>query len=152
MKTYLDKYPKIIVAVYVIFEKDGKTLLLKRENTGYFDGFYSLPAGHLDGNETSRDAAVREVKEEVGLDIKAGDLQLVHFIHRKSPIPVIHERFDLYFHLKKWHGEPKNAEPHKHEEIRWFAKGRLPENMVPEVRFALDKISAGEIYSEFGFD
>jgi len=152
MKTYLDKYVKVIVAVYAIFEKNGEVLFLKRENTGYFDGSYSLPAGHIDGNETARAAAVREVKEEVGLDILADDLGLVHVIHRKSPTPVPHERIDLFFKLNKWQGEPTNAEPHKHAEVKWLPVIKLPENIVPEVRSALDKIAAGEAFSELGFD
>ena len=152
MKTYLDKYIKAIVAVYAIFEKNGEVLFLKRENTGYFDGSYSLPAGHIDGNETARAAAVREVKEEVGLDISAGDLELVHVIHRKSTTPVPHERIDLFFRIREWQGEPKNAEPHKHAEIKWYPTKSRPKDMVPEVRFALDRIAAGEAFSEFGFD
>jgi 8-oxo-dGTP diphosphatase len=152
MKTYLDKYIKIIVAVYIIFEKGGKILLLKRENTGYFDGSFSLPAGHLDGNETARAAASREVKEEVGLDISADDLKLVHVIHRKSSTPIPHERVDLYFKLDKWHGEPVNAEPHKHAEIKWYPTTNLPENMVPEVDLALKRIAACDSFSEFGFN
>ena len=150
-KTYLDKYIKIIVASYVIFEKGGHILLLKRENTGYFDGFYSLPAGHLDGNETAKEAAVREVKEEVGLNIKPKDLVLVHTSHRKSPIPVDHERIDLFFKIAKWNGEPSNNEPHKHAEIKWFPLSGLPKKMVPEVKQAITKAYKGEIYGDFGF-
>ncbi len=151
MTSYLDKYPKFIVAVYVVFERADRILFLKRENTGYFDGSYSLPAGHLDGNETAREAASREVKEELGLEINQDDLNLVHVAHRKSPIPVIHERIDLFFKLRKWDGEPKNSEPHKHAEIKWYPINQLPENLIPEVRQAIKKLSNNEVYGEFGF-
>src|SRR5689334_20765410 len=127
-------YFKVTPASYVIFEKDGKILLLKRMNTGYHDGKYSLPAGHFDGNETAKDVAVREVKEEVGLNIRPEDLDLVHVSHRKSPEPLDHERMDLFFRVKSWKGEPINAEPHKHKEIKWFDLKKLPHNIVPEVR------------------
>lgn len=144
-------YFKVTPASYVIFEKDGKILLLKRANTGYNDGNYSLPAGHFDGNETAKEVAVREVKEEVGIDIKSENLQLVHISHRKSPVPIDHERMDLFFRIKKWQGEPVNAEPHKHEEIKWFEIKKLPDNMVPEVRSAITQAYKNEIYGEIGF-
>lgn len=144
-------YFKVTPASYVIFKKDGRVLLLKRSNTGYYDGSYSLPAGHFDGNETAKNVAVREVKEEVGLKIDPQDLKLVHVSHRKSPVPIDHERMDLFFQISKWQGEPVNAEVHKHEEVKWFPIDNLPENMVPEVRQAVEKSISGETYGEFGF-
>ena len=46
-----EKRFKLILSVYLILVKDGKTLLLRRTNTGYEDGNYGLVAGHVDGNE-----------------------------------------------------------------------------------------------------
>lgn len=144
-------YFKVTPASYVIFQKGGQILLLKRANTGYYDGNYSLPAGHFDGDETAKAVAVREVEEEVGLKIRPEDLELAHVSHRKSPIPIDHERLDLFFKVRHWKGEPVNAEPHKHEEIKWFPIDNLPENMVPEVRQAIIKFLSGELYGEVGF-
>lgn len=144
-------YFKVTPASYVIFKKDGKILLLKRANTGYYDGNYSLPAGHFDGNETAKSVAVREIQEEVGLQIDPKDLKLIHVSHRKSPIPIGHERMDLFFEINRWEGEPINAEPHKHEEIRWFSADNLPKNIVPEVKQAIEKSLSGETYGDFGF-
>ena len=47
---------KLIPSVYIILVKDGKTLLLRRQNTGYEDGNYGLVAGHADGDESARAA------------------------------------------------------------------------------------------------
>lgn len=147
----MKNYFKLTPASYVIFEKAGKVLLLKRANTGYYDGSWSLPAGHFEGGESARDVAVREAKEEVGLAILSKNLELVHISHRRSSIPENHERIDLFFRIKRWEGEPINAEPHKHGEIKWFPLKKLPKNMVPEVRKAIDNIAKGMFYSEFGF-
>lgn len=144
-------YFKVTPASYIVFEKAGQILLIKRANTGYYDGSWSLPAGHFEEGETARDVAVREVKEEVGLAIFPGDLVLAHISHRQSPIPQKHERMDLFFKVKNWEGEPINAEPHKHEEIKWFSLKKLPKNMVPEVQNAINNITKGKFYSEFGF-
>ena len=147
----MKNYFKVTPASYLVFEKNGEILLLKRTNTGYYDGNYSLPAGHFESDETAKDVAVREAKEEVGVKISPKDLELVHVSHRKSPIPIDHERMDLFFMVKHWKGELINAEPHKHEEIRWFPMDSLPLNMVPEVRQAVTKIINGERYGDFGF-
>jgi 8-oxo-dGTP diphosphatase len=147
---------KVIPAVYVVFRDGEKILLIKRANTGYRDGYYSLPAGHVggsdeNGGESATQAATREAKEEVGVDIEINDLRLVHTLHRVSTDPTPHERMDLYFEAEKWRGEPKNAEPHKCDEIRWADINDLPKNVIPEVRQALANISHGNPYSDFGF-
>ncbi len=94
-------------AVYLIFVRDGKILMSRRANTGYQDGMYSLVAGHIDGNETLRTAAIREAKEEAGVEIKPENLELKIVMHR------LHDReyLDFFFAVKKWDGELKNMEP-----------------------------------------
>lgn len=48
-------------AVHGLLMRDNKVLLLRRFNTGWQDGNYALPAGHIDGNETFTTALVREL-------------------------------------------------------------------------------------------
>ena len=58
---------KLIPSVYLVLIKNNKILLLRRFNTGFMDGYYSLPAGHVESNETLTSAMVREAKEEIGM-------------------------------------------------------------------------------------
>lgn len=59
---------KVRVAGMIIH--DGKLLVCEIMN----NGFYCLPGGHCHLNETSRQAMVREIKEETGLDVKIEEL------------------------------------------------------------------------------
>ncbi|HUC87556.1 MAG TPA: NUDIX domain-containing protein [Candidatus Binatia bacterium] len=148
----LDKRHKLIVAVYVILRKpDGKVLLLKRANTGYRDGYYGLPAGHLESGESIILGAARETKEEVGVNLEPHNLKLVHVMHYISSVPMPHDRLGFYFEATKWQDEPVNAEPHKCHELKWVSPKALPANMVPEVNQALQMIARGELYSDLGF-
>lgn len=109
----------IIPAVYLILEKDGLVLYQKRKNTGWKDGYYSLPSGHVEPGEGAATAAVREAMEEIGVSIGINDLELAHFIHRPAEEDNTIERADIFFVIKKWSGEPTNVEPHKCEKITW---------------------------------
>jgi 8-oxo-dGTP diphosphatase len=139
---------RIYIAVYLALIKGEKTLLLRRCNTGYQDGNYSLIAGHLDGDETAKHAMLREAKEEAGIELRLGDLSVSHTMHRLS-----HDReyIDLYITTNNWEGEIENLEPGKCDDLQWFSFDSLPNNMVPEVRQALISIREGVSYSEFGW-
>jgi 8-oxo-dGTP diphosphatase len=68
--TYLD--PKLAVAVVV--ERDGKLLMGKRGAHTREAGKWSFPAGFVERGERVEDAAAREAKEEIGLDVEIGEL------------------------------------------------------------------------------
>src|SRR5512145_1540213 len=103
------------VAVHLFFLRNDHILLLRRFNTGYEDGKYSVVAGHVDAGETVTQAAIREVMEEVGVILDAKDIQIVHVMNRKSE----DERIDFFIVAKQWVGEVNNMEPHKCDELTW---------------------------------
>ena len=59
--------PFYYLSVYLILQNQNKVLLSKRKNTGWFDGYYSLIAGHLHPKESASTAIIREAKEEIGI-------------------------------------------------------------------------------------
>lgn len=145
---------KFPVTVHLLFFCDNQILLLRRFNTGFEDGRYSVPAGHLDGNETVRVAAVREALEEIGVRIDVGDITFATVTHRKSDdtLSGTGERVDFFVHIKAWDGEPFNAEPEKCDELRWCDVDALPENTIPYVRKAIRNYLDEVPFDEFGWD
>ena len=134
------------VAVYLVLTKDDQVLLTLRQNTGFADGLYGLASGHVEENETIKHAMIREAEEEIGIHIKPDDLKLAHIMQHKSQSHYI----DFYFHCYSFQGEPLNCEPEKCGDVRFFPKDKLPENLIVNVRQALQLINIGSNYSEYG--
>jgi len=138
---------KILPTVYLVLVRENKILLSRRFNTGFHDGDYSFPAGHLDWNETLIQAMVREAKEEIGIELKPEDLKLAHVMHRKEPNEEI---VNFFFTADKWVGKPKIMEPHKCDDLSWFEIDDLPTNVIPYIKQAIDCVRNKIFYSEIG--
>jgi 8-oxo-dGTP diphosphatase len=143
---------RVVPASYLVLRRDGKILLLRRFNTGYEDGKYSMVAGHVDVGETFIGAILRESKEEAGIDIDPKNLNVAHVMHRDSGEPDgLNERVDVFLEANTWDGEIENKEPHKCDDLSWFDMENLPENVIPYVRKAVECIRDGIFYSEYGW-
>jgi ADP-ribose pyrophosphatase YjhB (NUDIX family) len=140
---------KLIPAVYLILRRGNEVLLLRRANTGYQDGKYSIVAGHLDGDELATEGIACEAKEEAGITVDQKDLQLVHLCHRLTRNQVGQERLDLFFEASKWHGTVTNTEPEKCDDLSWFPLDKLPVTMLPLIRNVLQDVAQGIHYSEY---
>jgi 8-oxo-dGTP diphosphatase len=142
---------KAIPASYIFFEKDGKYLIARRANTGYYDGMYQVPAGHVDAGELPTEAAVREGKEEVGVTINPKDLELFHVSYRPKHDDT-DNRVDFFFRISKWKGEIVNAEPHKCDDLRWVSLDKLPKNMTLHVKEAFKALKKDAFYKEIDLE
>ena len=139
------------LAVFVIFKKAGKIAFLLRSNTSWMNGHYGLPSGKVEVGEAGLAGAIREIKEEVAVDIKPEDLELVLTMHRQNKGNHAPEWLDLIFEARSWEGELTNAEPDLHGELAWLDPNNLPENMVPPVQAAIEAIIQGKNYAEYGW-
>ena len=138
---------KFVSAVHLFLIQDGKILLLRRFNTGYEDGNYSVVAGHLNGGEQIKAAAIREAHEEADIEIAPHDLEVVGVMHRMS----IRERIDFFLVAHAWQGEATNKEPDRCDHLAWFDLVDLPDNVIPYVRKALDNYRRGVWFDSFGW-
>ena len=138
---------KYTIAVHLFFLRGEQILLIRRFNTGYEDGNYSVVAGHVDEGESVTRAAIREAKEEAAVSLEPADLQIVHVMNRKAE----DERIDFFMTVRHWVGEVVNNEPHKCDQFLWTTFDDLPPNIIPYVRKGIENYQAGLFYSEFGW-
>jgi 8-oxo-dGTP pyrophosphatase MutT (NUDIX family) len=135
-----------VPVVFVLLEQpNGACLLLQRAyglHNDRFDGVFSLPGGKVDPHETLREAARREVFEEIGVKISLEDLEFMHvgnhFAHEAKKI------IGVIFRVRSWQEEPVNREPERHIAMEWFMPSAFPENVCPFVKAA----TSGALFSE----
>lgn len=146
---------RVVPASYVFLLRPGtsgdEVLLQLRQNTGYMDDHWAAAAaGHVERGETAYDAARREAREEIGVDVD--DLSFVTSMQRTRHADPIDERVDFFFTCRAWTGETRIVEPAKCAALEWFPLDALPEPVVPHERFVLDRLGTGvESYTTFGF-
>lgn len=139
---------KLVVAVHLILRQNNKILLLRRYNTGYEDGNYSVVAGHVDGNESVIKAMQRESLEEAGIHIKEEDLHIVHVMHRKTEE---RESIDYFLICDKFTGQIQIMEEDKCDELTFYEIDNLPQNVIPYVRQAIEYGVNGVPFSIYGW-
>ena len=113
----LVEYPRISPAVIVAITCNNKILLAKGKN--YKGDFYALIAGYVDIGESIEETVAREVKEEVGLDIK----NLRYF--KSQPWP-FSSTLMLGFTAEADDQQPICIDEKEIKEAAWFTRGNLP--------------------------
>lgn len=125
----------LIAAVHVLLMRDDDVLLLLRANTGFEDGNYGLIAGHMESREGVVDAAIREAREEAGIELDASAARVCGVMHPNDAEGYVY----FFVACDRWSGDVRNAEPDRCTELRWFAVDALPDNVVAYVRRAIEK-------------
>jgi 8-oxo-dGTP diphosphatase len=140
-----------MIGVYGLLLRDDSVLLELRAGTGWYDGSWHLPAGHVDAGESVLAALVRELREELAIGAATRDLELLHTMHCRTP-GTSYAWIDVYFGLRSWSGEPANAEPHRCAEIRWWPLDAVPANTAAPALQALAALRRAERFSLWGWD
>ena len=102
-------------------------LQLRGPETTYMAGHWATAAaGHVEAGESVLEAAVREAREELGVEVDPAALTPLCAMHRTdpgNPAP-IEQRVDFFFTARDWSGEPSIQEPGKCVDLRWVSARR----------------------------
>lgn len=98
--------------------RDGRILLVHRHpERRWYPDCWDLAGGHVEPGESAEHAVIRECSEE--LDIRILD-------PRPTPMAFTDPNLEMHtFVVDRWEGEPVNAAPDEHDDLRWFESGEL---------------------------
>jgi len=117
--------PLLLVAACALVDSDGRVLLARRPEGKRMAGLWEFPGGKLDPGETPEAALIRELKEELGIDVSAACLAPFAFASHA------YERFHLLMPLylcRRWKGIPRAREG---QTLSWVRPARLAEYEMP---------------------
>ncbi|RKS75240.1 ADP-ribose pyrophosphatase YjhB (NUDIX family) [Motilibacter peucedani] len=140
----------LVPAAYVVLRRGdgpGEVLLQLRQGTGYLDGHWACgAAGHVEAGESVVQAAVREAREELGVELSPDSLRPLCGMHRSGGTGLaVDERADFFFEAREWAGEPALQEADRAADLRWYALDALPEPVVPHERLVLEHLLRGTL-------
>jgi len=136
------KFPKIGVGVMIQNER-GEVLMGSR--LAPTPGEWCFPGGMLEFGESILEAAIRETKEEAGLEIS--DLKLIAVTEKGRDMEITGKHYvTIGFKAGKYKGEPRLMEPDKFTEWHWFGLDNLPEKMMQATELMIKNFKEGKIY------
>ncbi|SDM88288.1 NUDIX domain-containing protein [Streptomyces wuyuanensis] len=132
-----------VVDVHLVLRRGDEVLLARRAGTGYGDGLWNGPSGHVEEGEDVRAAMVREAREEIGIELAPEDLRVALVMQHRGPGDP--PRTGWFFEADHGAGgEPYNREPHKCSELAWHPLAALPDDMVAYCRAGFEAYRRGD--------
>jgi 8-oxo-dGTP diphosphatase len=124
--------PRVGVGVLLV-DAEGRVLLTLRKRSPEA-GCWSIVGGKVDFLENLEQCAVREAREEAGVEVEL--LRLLCVTDHVLPNEGQHWVAPAYLG-RVIGGEPRNCEPDKTREVKWFALSSVPENLTITARNAI---------------
>jgi 8-oxo-dGTP diphosphatase len=118
--------PMLLVAACALIDVDGRILLAKRPEGKRLAGLWEFPGGKLEPHETPEQAVIRELKEELGIDISAACL--APFAFASHAYETFHLLMPLFL-CRRWSGTPRGAEG---QSLAWVRPTRLADYPMPD--------------------
>lgn len=137
------------VSIHIIILKGNSVLMQRRMNTGFADGYLSLPSGKLESDESIIDCTIREAKEELGINIERSNISIIHVLNRKGEDKT---RIDYFFKIRSWSGRIENIEKNKCVELGWYDINNLPTDIVPYILYVINMIKDKKPFSVYGWN
>ena len=126
---------KVRNAVRCFLIKDNKVVVTKYKKGNRKEGYYEIPGGKIENGENAEKTAVREMKEETGIDIEINDLKHKGVITVEYPDRIF--ILDTFI-AGKFKGEPKDFEENSSEWIEideLLKKEKILSNIIILDRF-----------------
>jgi len=120
-----DGPPLVLVAAAALVDADGRVLLAQRPPGKSMAGLWEFPGGKVNAGETPEAALIRELTEELGVDVTASCL--APFIFASYSYPDFHLLMPLYV-CRKWSGIPMAREGQR---LAWVRPARLADYPMP---------------------
>jgi 8-oxo-dGTP diphosphatase len=117
--------PLVLVAACVLLDGDGRILIAKRPPGRSLAGLWEFPGGKVEPGESPEHALVRELAEELGIEIAAADLAPLTFA--SHAYPDFHLLMPLFL-CRRWRGEVR---PHEGQELLWVIPAELVSYAMP---------------------
>lgn len=116
----------VLVAAAALVDNDGRVLIAKRPEGKSMAGLWEFPGGKVEPGERVEEAAIRELREELAIDVTEACLAPLTFASHS------YEDFDLLMPLyicRRWSGV---VMPQEGQEIAWVRPVRLGDYEMPE--------------------
>ena len=127
----------IPAATGLIVDEDGRLLLVRRNREPGLDG-WALPGGFVETGESPIEAAMRELREETGLE--TGDPTLIDIIHQESEFYGT-SLLIIGYHFARFEGIPRPGDDAG--EVRFFGREEIPSLAFESHRMLVDRFFAG---------
>ncbi len=113
----------ILVAAVALVDAGGRVLMAQRPAGKSFAGQWEFPGGKIEAGETPEAALVRELTEELGISVQAGDLQPLSFVSHAYPD---FNLLMLFYTCNAWTGDPTGVEGQALVWDRPYGLAKLP--------------------------
>lgn len=123
----------------IVLDKNQKVLLGKRL-AHYNNGFWSVPAGHVELGESFGQAAIRELLEETGLQAERLEIiGLNNYVDSKKERQYV----NIDFVVRSYSGVLQNREPELCAGWEWFSIDGLPSPLSSPTEIAIKSLTSG---------
>ena len=122
----MNKKPTVYVSACAIIDSNDKILITSREHKDDFSNCWEFPGGKIEKNETPEECLIRELKEEINIDVSNKCIAPIGFSSHE------YEKFHIVLMLyvtRKWEGKLQANEKNS---FKWVSYGELKKHKMPK--------------------